>query len=80
MPNNTSVEFDTNIANLESLFIDKNFSYFTWGGNRKYGVDNKYYNNISCWVNNNNKIEVNSTRTDGSNWSLNVVVLYTKSN
>lgn len=78
MPNNSSVEFDTQIANLDSLFLDKNFSYFTWGGNRKYGIDNRSANNISAWVNNNNRIEVNSTRTDGANWSLCAVVLYTK--
>ena len=78
MPNNSSAEFNTEIANLDLLFLDKNFSYFSWGGNRKYGIDNKSYNNISCWINNDNKIEVNSTRTDGANWYLNAVVLYTK--
>ena len=77
MPSNTTSVLNPNISNLEQLYIDWNLSYFTWGGNRKYPNDN-YTTKLTAWIDNDNKIEVISTRSDGSNWKFHAVLLYTK--
>lgn len=77
MPSNSTGVFNPNIANLEQLYIDWQFSYFTWGGNRKYPNDSST-TKLSAWIDDDNKIEVISSRNDGNAWKLHAVLLYTK--
>lgn len=78
IPSNASSEINPNINELEQLYLDYNLSYYTWGGNRKYALNDSINSKLSTWISNENKVTITSQRSDGNAWKLHAVFLYTK--